>query len=65
MELNQNTLCSQRLLIGCNRNASGLVDDIKLKLLMCVEGDVDKTKVAMRILLLMLLQLLLLRKLRV
>jgi hypothetical protein len=38
---------------------------IKLKISACVEEDVEKTKGAMRILLLMMLQLLQLRKLRV
>jgi hypothetical protein len=47
------------------RNALGTVDAIKRKLSACVEGDIQETKGATRILLLMLLQLLLLRKLRV
>ena len=65
MALNQNTLSPQRLLRGFNRNGSGTVHGIKFKLSACVQGDVEETKGTMRILLLMVLQLLLLRKLEV
>ena len=53
------------LLRGHTRNASGVVHGIKFKLPACVEGDLEESKGAIRTLLLMLLQLLLLRKLRV
>ena len=44
------------MLEGCIICASGPVLGIKLELSACVEGDVDETKGAMRILLLMMLQ---------
>ena len=58
-------LCLHRLLRRCIRNASAMVHGIKFKLSAFVEGDVEETKGAMRILLLMLMQLQLLHKLRV
>ena len=58
----RNILCPHRSSSRRVRNASGLFDDIKLKLSACVVGDVEETKSAIRILLLMLLQLLLLCK---
>ena len=64
MELNRNLLRPHGLLRGCTRNASGTVFSIKFTFSACVEGDVEETKGDMRILLLMLLQLLLLRKLK-
>ena len=64
MEINRITLYPHGLSRGRIRNAPGTVDGIKLKLSVCVEGEVEETKGAMDLLLLFLLQLLLLRKLR-
>ena len=65
MEINRNTVSTQ-VVKQTHQKFSEIVDwaYIKLKLSACVERDVEETKGAVRILLLMLPKLLLLCKLR-
>ena len=67
IEINRNILCPLRLPRGRISNASRLFDGTKSKILSCVEGDVEKKSAVciLQLVLLLLLQLLLLHKLRV